>query len=92
MSEMPNMSATEATFSVRLFARARDLAGAETVSLRVAFPTTVGQVRAGLLAKYPALVPLGPHLLAAVNSDYADDGDAIPAGAEVAFFPPVSGG
>lgn len=84
------MSANEV--SVRLFARARDLAGAETVSLALTLPATVGQIRAALLAKCPALAPLGPHLLAAINSDYADDRDPVPVGAEIAFFPPVSGG
>ena len=80
------------TIAVRLFARARDLAGAETVEVSLDGPATVGDLRSALLARCPQLAPLGPHLFAAVNSSYADDRDAIPAGSEVAFFPPVSGG
>uniref|UniRef100_A0A7C2JZD5 Molybdopterin synthase sulfur carrier subunit n=1 Tax=Schlesneria paludicola TaxID=360056 RepID=A0A7C2JZD5_9PLAN len=78
--------------SVRLFARARDLAGADRLELPADRLTTVAAVRAALLARYPQLGPLGPHLLAAVNSAYADEQTTIPAGSEVAFFPPVSGG
>ncbi|HUQ69776.1 MAG TPA: MoaD/ThiS family protein [Planctomycetaceae bacterium] len=80
------------TIAVRLFARARDLAGADGVEVCVDAPATVGDVRDALMTHCPKLVTLGQHLLAAVNSNYANDLDAIPAGSEVAFFPPVSGG
>ena len=40
----------------------------------------------------PALQPLLPRLHVAINNDYAADSDPIPAGAEIACFPPVSGG
>jgi molybdopterin converting factor small subunit len=80
------------TVAVRLFARARDLAGSGRVELLVGPEPTVGTVRSALLMQCPQLAPLGPHLLAAVNSAYAEDCDRLPAGAEVAFFPPVSGG
>lgn len=87
------MRTTEtATFAVRLFARARDLAGTDQAALSVPKPARVGDVRRALLAAYPALAPLGPHLLAAVNSDYATDADELAEGSELAFFPPVSGG
>lgn len=45
-----------------------------------------------MLERCPALESLGPRLLAAVNADYADDAVLLNHGAEVAFFPPVSGG
>jgi molybdopterin converting factor subunit 1 len=80
------------TIAVRLFARARDLAGDEGVDLRVKSPATVAEVRAALVGRCPQLTALGPHLLAAVNSEYAEDRDLVPVGSEVAFFPPVSGG
>jgi sulfur-carrier protein len=80
------------TVSVRLFARARDLAGSDRVELHVGPEPTVGAVRSALLAQCPQLAPLGSHLLAAMNSTYADDRDRVVSGAEIAFFPPVSGG
>lgn len=80
------------TVRVRLFARARDLAGVDRWEMACAPETTLGDVRRQLLETYPALGPLGPQLLAAINSDYASDAQHVPPNAEVAFFPPVSGG
>ncbi len=42
--------------------------------------------------RYPDLGPLLNHALVAVNQVYAFDEDTIPAQAEIALFPPVSGG
>ena len=36
--------------------------------------------------------PPPPHLLVAINHEYADLDAAVAAGDEVAFFPPVTGG
>jgi sulfur-carrier protein len=77
---------------VQLFARARDLAGASVVEVEVAEPASVGGLRAALGIAYPGLVPMLSRLHVAVNSEYAADGDRIPVGAEIACFPPVSGG
>jgi molybdopterin converting factor small subunit len=33
-----------------------------------------------------------PHVVFAVNAEYADDASVIPPGASVACIPPVSGG
>jgi molybdopterin synthase sulfur carrier subunit len=80
------------TVAVRLFARARDLAGAEVVSLTLSRPVTVGRIRAALIARHPALQPLAGALLAAVNADYASEDREVTATCDLAFFPPVSGG
>ena len=40
----------------------------------------------------PGLAPLLNTALASIDREFAFDDDLIPAGAEVAFFPPVSGG
>lgn len=36
--------------------------------------------------------PLPPNILVAINMEYAQPGDAVRDGDEVAFFPPVTGG
>lgn len=74
------------------FARARDLAGTDRARLEGLPPATVGELRRVLLDRYPALAPIAPHLLIAVNQAYAQDSASIPDGAEIAVFPPVSGG
>lgn len=78
--------------SVKLFARARDLAGASQIELEVPDQATVGDLRLALTRNFPALAPLSPILLIAVGTDYADDEMRLPPAADVACFPPVSGG
>lgn len=77
---------------VRLFAQARDLAGAERVSVEAPDGGTVADLRQALAAQYPPLAPLVANLLIAVGVDYADDRTALSPSDDVACFPPVSGG
>jgi sulfur-carrier protein len=77
---------------VRLFARARDLAGADAVSLNLPEGATVGDLRRRLAEEHPALRPLLARSALAVNEDFADDDLTLPLRAEVALLPPVSGG
>ena len=80
------------TVKVLLFAQARDLAGSETVEIELSDGATVADLRQTLVEKHPALERIAPSLLIAVNNDYAEDATEVPTGAEVACFPPVSGG
>jgi molybdopterin converting factor subunit 1 len=78
--------------TVHLFAAARDRAGSPTVALSLPPAPTVADVRAALLARFSDLAGLLAVSRIAVNHDFAEDTDAILAGAEVAVIPPVSGG
>ena len=77
---------------VRLFARARDLAGAAAVVVQLPPGATVGELRRRLGEAYPALQRLLPHSVFAVNDEFAADMLVVPASAAVAMLPPVSGG
>jgi len=77
--------------TVLYFAGARDAAGAARESLDPA-PATVADLRKVLEQRHPALVRILSRCRLAVNQEMADDDTAIPAGAEVAVIPPVSGG
>jgi molybdopterin converting factor subunit 1 len=77
---------------VRLFARARDAAGAERVTVELPRSARVGDLRAILAAQFPRLAPLAPSLLVAVGNDYAGDQAVLGEESEIACFPPVSGG
>ena len=77
---------------VRLFARARDLAGADRVQVELPASARVADLRAALGEAVPALRPLVPNLLVALGTHYADDSKTVEPGMEVACFPPVSGG
>ena len=80
------------TVRVLFFAKARDLAGSPSKELTLDEGATVADLRRALAKAIPALEPLLPRLHVAINNDYAADSDRIPTGAEVACFPPVSGG
>lgn len=77
---------------VRLFARARDLAGTERVQVEIPHSSTVADLKLALAEQLPGLRPLVPHLLVAVGADYASDATPLTSELEIACFPPVSGG
>lgn len=75
-----------------LFARARELAGADVITLKVPKHFTVAALREHMTQEIPRLAPLVPHLLFAVNNEYATEQTQVGPQDEVACFPPVSGG
>jgi len=77
---------------VKLFAVARQRAGTDCLEIEMPDETSVRQLRGALAEQYPPLADLLPHVRFAVNNDYAGDAERIPAAAEVAIIPPVSGG
>ena len=78
--------------AVKLFAKARDLAGCEVVELDWTDGESVAELKQRLVGQFPKLAPLAARLLVAVNNNYATDGTMLNATDEVACFPPVSGG
>lgn len=77
---------------VLLFARARDLAGAGSLTLDLPEGATVAELRRRLAEDNPALASLLQRSALAVNGEFADADRTLPAGAEIALLPPVSGG
>ena len=78
--------------TVRLFARAKELAGTDRLIVDLAEQSRMQDLREHLAAHGPGLASLAPHLIFAVGTDYVGDETPIPAGQEVAAIPPVSGG
>ena len=74
------------------FATLIDYAGAKTVELEIPAGTTVGMLKELLIKRYPKMASGQKSTMAAVNREYAADEQIIPLDAEIAFFPPVSGG
>lgn len=77
---------------VRLFAVARELAGAESLELDLPEGATVTELRAALALHTPELARVLSHVLFAVGSDYVRDNAVLSPDSEVACIPPVSGG
>lgn len=78
--------------SVLFFATARELAGVPRVDLEIPVHVQVSELRAILTDRFPLLEPVIGQMLIAVNRQFALDNELVEDGAEVAVFPPVSGG
>lgn len=81
---------------IRYFASLREVLGpGETVDWQPDDPPTAGALRAHLRARSPAAEEaLAPRraVRVAVDQALASEGTLLHEGAEVAFFPPVTGG
>ncbi|MHB1422723.1 MAG: MoaD/ThiS family protein [Gemmataceae bacterium] len=77
---------------VRLFARARDLAGADVVRVELPERAAVADLRRRLAADYPALASLLDRSALAVENEFTADSRVLSPEVEIALLPPVSGG
>lgn len=77
---------------VKLFALASQRAGTRNLAVDLPEPASVADLRRALALASPALAPLVPALMVAVDLEYADDARAITPASDVSAFPPVSGG
>jgi molybdopterin converting factor subunit 1 len=80
------------TVTVRLFARARDLAGADALVVELPAGATVAQLRGRLAERCPALAALLARSALAVDGEFAREDQPLDGAGEVALLPPVSGG
>lgn len=83
-----------ATITVRYFASIREALG-PSQTLAIVAQSSVGQVRDALIASSPAhaaALARGRLLRCALNQVLCDEATAVPDAAELAFFPPVTGG
>jgi molybdopterin converting factor subunit 1 len=77
---------------VRLFARARDLAGADSVAVELPDGAAAKDLRRALGTRHPKLAALLERSALAVDNEFADDARLLSASSEIALLPPVSGG
>ena len=74
------------------FATLRDRAGTKSIELEIPLQMSVAEFKILLIEKFPALAGLLNHTLISINHEYVFDDTMIPSNAEIALFPPVSGG
>jgi molybdopterin converting factor subunit 1 len=77
---------------VKLFARARDLAGADEIAVALPESATVADLRRALASGYPVLAGLLERSALAVDNEFANNAQPVRPGVEIALLPPVSGG
>jgi molybdopterin converting factor subunit 1 len=74
------------------FATLRDRAGARFMELDIPAELTVQGLKDKISNEFPNLKESMSSVLITINREYAFDDAVIPQNAELAMFPPVSGG
>jgi molybdopterin converting factor subunit 1 len=77
---------------VLLFATLREIVGEKVIELEIPISFTVDQVLGFLIKRYPDLGRVKDAMIVAINREFAASEKVIPENAEIALFPPVSGG
>ena len=78
---------------ILLFATLRErVGGAKFIELTLPEGATVQALKEQVAREYPALEQNMKSALTTINREYAFDEAVLPDGAELAMFPPVSGG
>lgn len=78
--------------TVLFFATIRDHMGTRTLEIQLPPGSGVEELRKKLIEREPNATAALENALISVNREYAFGNQTIPNGAEVAFFPHVSGG
>jgi molybdopterin converting factor small subunit len=79
------------TVTILLFARYREAAGTDIAVVELPDGATLGDAWAAVRRRFPGLAAEASPMMA-LDRAYRGADAGIPPGAEVAFFPPVSGG
>lgn len=74
------------------FATIRDRAGMKSLELDIPADITILQLKEKIGVDYPNLKESMKSVLITIDREYAFDEAVIPLNAEIALFPPVSGG
>lgn len=77
---------------VLLFARLRELAGADSLEVGLEPGATVSDVFSAAAARHERLAEVRDRIRPALNAEFVEWDRAVAGGDEVAFIPPVSGG
>jgi len=77
---------------VLFFATLRDRAGTKSAELEIPSELTVQGLKNLVVDEYPGLKETMDTVVISINREFAFDENVVPENAEVAMFPPVSGG
>jgi molybdopterin converting factor subunit 1 len=77
---------------VLFFATLRDITGVKETSIEFQSGARIADIKAILLKQFPTLERHMPIYIVALNHEFASDDTVVPDEAEIAIFPPVSGG
>lgn len=77
---------------ILFFATLRDRTGVREISIEFPQGARITDIKKTVLEKYPAIGQLMETMIVALNHQFAFNEDVVPNEAEIAMFPPVSGG
>ena len=77
---------------VKLFAVAKQLARAESITIELFAGATVRDLRDAIGKQHTELRDITARAMIAINTEYASDNASVPVNCEIALIPPVSGG
>ena len=77
---------------ILFFATLREKTGVHEATLEFQPGASIATIKKIVLEKYPNLEPIMGSIIVAMNHEFAFDEDIVQEGAEIAMFPPVSGG
>jgi molybdopterin converting factor subunit 1 len=77
---------------VLFFATLREKTGVRETTVEFQSGANISDIKVLLLEKYPNLKTSMDTIIVAMNHEFAFDENLVPDGAEIAIFPPVSGG
>ncbi len=80
------------TVKVLFFAKLREKMGVSEVNFALNQSVTLYEFQTLLAAEYPVFEDLPQPIVVAINQEFAQSGQLVSSGDEVAFFPPVTGG
>jgi molybdopterin converting factor small subunit len=80
------------TYKLLLFASLRERVGSDFFEIESSEPLTVAQLLEAFYDAHPQLAKLRHVTRLAVNAEFAEADTPVPANAELALIPPVSGG
>lgn len=77
---------------ILFFATLRDRAGTKSTELEIPSELTVQGLKDLVVDEYPGLKETMDTVVISINREFAFEDSIVPENAEVAMFPPVSGG
>jgi molybdopterin converting factor subunit 1 len=77
---------------VLFFATLREKAGRNEITIEFPEGSRISDIKNLVFERFPVLQQYVESLIVALNHEFAFDDDLVPNDAEIAFFPPVSGG
>ena len=86
------MSDSKIEIKVLYFANLKDITSTREETIRVVSGLSIADLKEDLCRKHPKLRNVLPFSICSLNQDYVIDSQVIDCQAEIAFFPPVSGG